>query len=45
LVKKLPHFDLLEQEKLLRMHVIEYFEKEYEWFIPLQQNPSIDDLI
>jgi hypothetical protein len=31
LVKKLPHFDLLEQEKLLRMHVIEYFEKEYEW--------------
>ena len=28
-VKKLPHFDLLEQEKLLKMHVIEYFEKEY----------------
>lgn len=28
LVKKLPHFDLLEQEKLLKMHVIEYFEKE-----------------
>jgi hypothetical protein len=27
-VKKLPHFDLLEQEKLLKMHVIEYFEKE-----------------
>lgn len=26
--KKLPHFDLLEQEKLLKMHVIEYFEKE-----------------
>ncbi len=26
LVKKLPHFDLLEQEKLLKMHVIEYFE-------------------
>jgi hypothetical protein len=31
LVKKLPHFDLLEQEKLLRMHVMEYFEKEFEW--------------
>lgn len=28
LVKKLPHFDLLEQEKLLKMHVIEYFDKE-----------------
>lgn len=31
LVKKLPHFDMLEQEKLLKMHVIEYFEIEYEW--------------
>jgi hypothetical protein len=31
LVKKLPHFDLLEQEKLLKIHVMEYFEKEYEW--------------
>jgi hypothetical protein len=29
-IKKLPHFDLLEQEKLLKAHVIEYFEKEYE---------------
>lgn len=28
LVKKLPHFDLLEQEKLLKMHVLEYFEQE-----------------
>ena len=28
LVKKLPHFDLLEQEKLLKMHVIDYFEQE-----------------
>lgn len=28
LVKKMPHFDLLEQEKLLKMHVIEYFERE-----------------
>ena len=31
LVKKLPHFDLLEQEKLLKMHVMDYFEKEYGW--------------
>jgi hypothetical protein len=27
--KNLPHFDLLEQEKLLKIHVMEYFEKEY----------------
>ena len=26
---QLPHFDLLEQEKLLKMHILEYFEKEY----------------
>jgi hypothetical protein len=31
LIKKLPHFDLLEQEKLLKMLVLEYFEKEYSW--------------
>lgn len=29
-IRQLPHFDLLEQEKLLKSHVIEYFEKEYE---------------
>lgn len=28
MMKKLPHFDLLDQEKLLKMHVIEYFHKE-----------------
>ena len=28
LKKKLPNFDILEQEKLLKMHVLEYFEKE-----------------
>jgi hypothetical protein len=27
LVKDLPNFDLLEQEKLLKMHVLEYFVK------------------
>jgi hypothetical protein len=40
LVKKLPHFDLLEQEKLLKMHVLEYFEKEYQWnFATPNQEP------
>jgi hypothetical protein len=34
LVKKLPHFDLLEQEKLLKIQVMEYFEKEYDWSFP-----------
>lgn len=29
LVKKLPRFDLDEQEKMLQMHVIDYFETEY----------------
>ena len=33
LVKKLPYFDLLEQEKLLKMLVIEYFEKEVGWIL------------
>lgn len=32
--KKLPHFDLSEQERLLKMHVIEYFEKEFDWISP-----------
>jgi hypothetical protein len=30
-VKALPHFDLIEQEQLLKMHVLEYFEKEIGW--------------
>jgi len=30
LIKDLPHFDVLEQEKLLKLHVLEYFEKEFE---------------
>ena len=28
LVKKLPYLDLLTQEKVLKMHVVEYFRKE-----------------
>jgi len=31
IIKKLPHFDLLEQEKLLKMQVVEYFEVEHDW--------------
>ena len=34
MIKKLPHFDLLEQEKLLKMHIVEYFEKELHWSAP-----------
>jgi len=26
--KTLPHFDLLEQEQLLKLHIVEYFENE-----------------
>ncbi len=39
-VKNLPHFDLLEQEKLLKMHVLEYFEQEMGWvFLPNPAGP------
>lgn len=34
LVKKLPRFDLLEQEKLLKIQVLEYFDKEFGWHPP-----------
>jgi len=40
LIKKLPRFDLLEQEKLLKMHVLEYFEKEFGWLSPHQNGIS-----
>ena len=29
LIKELPHIDLLNQEKLLKIQVLDYFEKEY----------------
>lgn len=32
LAKKSPFFDLLGQEKLLKIHIIEYFEKEVLFF-------------
>jgi len=31
LLKKLPGFDLVEQEKLLKMQLLEYFNKELSW--------------
>lgn len=30
IAKKFPHFDVTEQEKLLKLQVIEYFEQEFE---------------
>jgi hypothetical protein len=42
LIKKLPHFDLLEQEKLLKMLVIEYFEKEFEWSFEISNSPPTE---
>ncbi len=41
LIKKLPHFDLLEQEKLLKLHVMEYFEQEYNWVWPAGDNAAL----
>lgn len=41
MIKKMPRFDLLEQEKLLKMHVLEYFEKEFEWSPPPPRGNSI----
>ena len=34
LVKKMPRFDLLDQEKLLKAQVLEYFEQEFSWLPP-----------
>ncbi len=32
LVEKLPHFNLISQETLLKIHVIRYFKEELEFF-------------
>lgn len=37
LIKPLPHFDLIEQEKLLKMQVLDYFETELDWHVELPQ--------
>lgn len=31
LIKKLPRFDLIEQEKLLKLQILEYFREEIGW--------------
>ena len=31
LVKQLPSFDLIEQEKLLKLQILEYFKEEIGW--------------
>ena len=42
--KKIPHFDLLDQEKLLKIHVLEYFEKELHWNGEGSRNqPALDN--
>lgn len=38
LIKKLPHFDLLEQEKLLKINALDYFQAEYNWEIHLEDS-------
>lgn len=40
MVKKLPHFDLLEQERLLKIHLVDYFEKEYGWNLQVSDRPA-----
>ena len=43
LMKKLPRFDLLEQEQLLKWGVLDYFEKEMSWVvaaIPEKENEN-----
>jgi hypothetical protein len=35
-VKKLPRFDLLEQEQLLKMSVLDYFSIELKWDIKIE---------
>lgn len=38
-IRQLPRFDLLDQEKLLKMHVIEYFARE----LNLEVNSALDN--
>lgn len=40
MMKKLPHVTLSEQERLLKMHVVEYFEREFDWQAPLPGGDS-----
>ncbi|NMM46995.1 hypothetical protein [Marinigracilibium pacificum] len=40
IIKKLPHFDLLEQEKLLKINIIDYFNSELGFNINSDLNGS-----
>jgi hypothetical protein len=42
MIKKLPHFDLLEQEKLLKFHVLDYFDQEFGDIINFIKPDEID---
>lgn len=39
-LRKLPRFDLPEQERLLRMQVLDYFEDEFGWVIAADHEDS-----
>jgi len=44
MVKKVPNVGLAEQERLLKMHVMEYFEREFDWVPPdLHPGPPEND--
>lgn len=43
LIKKLPRFDLLEQEQLLKWGVLEYFEKEMNWVVTAGESKENED--
>lgn len=38
LLKRLPHFDLLDQETFLKIQIMDYFQEEYNW-IPKSSMP------
>jgi hypothetical protein len=41
-LRKLPRFDLPEQERLLRMQVLDYFEDEFGWVIAADhEDPNV----
>lgn len=42
LIKKLPSFNLQEQERFLKMQVLEYFEKELAWHYEVASFGSSD---
>jgi hypothetical protein len=43
MLKKLPRFDLLEQEQLLKACVLDYFEHEMNWIVPAGVSKENED--